>query len=77
MSRQPTDPLRTLTDGERAGLEQISRAPSAPAALVLRAQVLLAVADGSSYTAAARRVGRRSGLDPVWWRPEDLGIGYP
>ena len=61
MSRRPADPLRTLTDGERAGLAQISRAPSAPAALVLRARALLAVAGGSSYTAAARRVGRRSG----------------
>ena len=61
MSRRPKDPLRTLTDGERARLEQMSRAPSAPAALVLRARALLAVADGCAYTEAARRVGRRSG----------------
>jgi transposase len=61
MSRRPKDPLRTLTDDERTGLEQLSRATSAPAALVVRTQVLLAVAGGCSYTEAARRVGRRSG----------------
>jgi transposase len=61
MSRRRKGPLRALTAGERAGLERMGRATSAPAALVTRARVLLAVAEGCSYTEAARRVGRRSG----------------
>ena len=61
MSRRRKDPLRALTDGERASLEQVGRATSAPAVVVTRARALLAVADGGSYTEAARRVGRRSG----------------
>jgi transposase len=61
MSRRRKDPLRALTESERASLEQLSRALSAPAGIVARARVLLAVADGCSYTEAARRVGRRSG----------------
>lgn len=61
MSRRRKDPLRALTDDERAGLDRLGGATSAPAAVVLRARALLAVADGCSYTEAARRVGRRSG----------------
>ena len=61
MSRRRKDPLRALTDGERGSLEQLSRATSAPAAVVTRARALLAVVDGCSYTEAARQVGRRSG----------------
>jgi transposase len=61
MTRRRKDPLRALTDGERASLEQLSRATSAPAGIVARARALLAVADGNSYTEAAHRVGRRSG----------------
>jgi len=61
MTRRRKDPLRALTDGERASLEQLGGATSAPAALVTRARALLAVADGCSYTEAARRAVRRSG----------------
>jgi transposase len=61
MSRRRKDPLRALTDSERASLEQLGRATSAPAGIAARARALLAVADGCSYTEAARRVGRRSG----------------
>ena len=61
MTRRQKDPLRPLTDEEREVLEQISRAQSEPASHVARAKVLLAVAKGKSYTAAARSVGRRSG----------------
>jgi hypothetical protein len=46
---------------ERQILEQLSRARQEPAIHVIRAQLLLAVADGCSYTAAAHSVGRRSG----------------
>ncbi|MDP9312668.1 MAG: helix-turn-helix domain-containing protein [Chloroflexota bacterium] len=60
MSRRQKDPLRPLTDDERALLEQVSRARSEPASHVERAKVLLAVAAGQSYTAAAQAVGRRS-----------------
>lgn len=61
MSRRRINPLRPLTDAERRELHGLSRARSAPAAVVLRARAVLAVADGASYTAAARQVGRRSG----------------
>src|SRR5215216_3795495 len=61
MSRRRKDPLRALTDVERTSLEQLGRATSAPSGVVARARALVAVADGCSYTEAARRVGRRSG----------------
>src|SRR3954463_1289912 len=61
MSRRRKEPLRALTDDERASLEQVGRATSAPAGVVARARALVAVADGCSYTEAAQRVGRRSG----------------
>src|ERR1700751_5263702 len=64
MSRQQRDPLRLLQDTERVTLARLSRSASAPAAQVARARALLAVAEGVSYTAAARLGGRHAG-DPV------------
>src|SRR3954452_18801735 len=61
MSRRKTDPLRPLTDDESAALAQRSRSQAAPAAQVARARILLAVARGDDYQAAARAAGRRSG----------------
>ena len=61
MTRRQKDPLRPLTEEERAALEQLSRASSEPASHVARAKLVLAVAAGQRYTAAARGVGRRSG----------------
>lgn len=61
MSRRKKDPLRTLTDPERQELLQLSRAQTAPAVEVIRAQILLAVDRGEDYQEAARSVGRRSG----------------
>ena len=61
MTRRQKDPLRALSAEERRALEQLSRASSEPASHVARARLVLAVADGGSYTAAARGVGRRSG----------------
>jgi len=61
MSRRQKAPLRELTVEERSELEKLSRASSAPAAWVIRAKLLLAVAAGANYTEAARQVGRRSG----------------
>ena len=60
MTRRQKDPLRPLTDEERTVLIKISRAQSEPASHVARAKALLAVADGTSYTEAARVAGRRS-----------------
>jgi transposase len=60
MPRPQKDPLRPLSSEERQVLEQISRARREPASHVERARLLLAVADGASYTAAAKAVGRRS-----------------
>ena len=61
MSRRKTDPLRDLTTDERRELTRISRSQAAPAVEVVRAKLLLAVAAGHDYQAAARSVGRRSG----------------
>jgi transposase len=61
MSRLKTDPLRPLTGTEDASLTQLSRSQAAPAVQVARAAMLLAVARGDDYQAAARSVGRRSG----------------
>ena len=44
MSRHKKDPLRELTESERQELVQLSRSQSAPAAGVIRARILLAVA---------------------------------
>lgn len=61
MTRRQKDPLRPLRVDERQMLEQLSRARREPAVHVVRAQLLLAVANGASHTQAARSVGRRSG----------------
>jgi hypothetical protein len=61
MSRKKKDPLRELTEPERRELDRLSRSQSAPAAEVIRAKILLAVARGDDYHDAARSVGRRSG----------------
>ena len=60
MGRPPKEPLREVTKEERSTLEQVARAVSERADRVARAKLLLAVADGSSFTGAARSVGRRS-----------------
>jgi hypothetical protein len=60
MSRRQKNPLRALTTDERRWLRRIARSTSEPASHVARAKQLLAVADGYSYTAAARSAGRKS-----------------
>jgi transposase len=60
MARPQKDPLRPLTDDERDRLVRIARSHAEPAAHVARAKALLAVADGASYTDAAKAAGRRS-----------------
>src|SRR4051794_36455488 len=61
MSRRKKDPLRELTADERRELTPLARSHAAPAAEVIRAKLLLAVAGGGDYQDAARSVGRRSG----------------
>jgi transposase len=60
MTRRQKDPLRPLTEDERTALHSISRSRMEPAAHVERAKLILSVAAGASYTAAAAAVGRRS-----------------
>jgi transposase len=67
MSRRRKDPLRALSADERHELTRLSRSQCAPAAQVARATALLAVADGQSYLAAARRAGRRDGDTVAAW----------
>ncbi len=61
MSRRQKDPLRPVLAEEREHLERLSRSQVEPAAVVARAKALLAVADGHSFTEAARLAGRKSG----------------
>ncbi len=61
MSRRQKEPLRALTDEERAVLGAVARAGSERADRVSRAKAILAVSAGASYTAAAQRAGRRTG----------------
>jgi transposase len=61
MTRRQKTPLRAITAEERTVLRQVSRGQSEPASHVARAKALLAVADGKSYTDAAKAAGRRSG----------------
>ena len=60
MTRRQKDPLRALTSDEQQWLERISRSQSDPASHVARAKILLAVAAGATFTAAAQAAGRRS-----------------
>src|SRR5262245_27412092 len=60
MSRRQKDPLRLLTPDEQQWLERIGRSQSDPASHVARAKILLAVAGGATFTAAALAGGRRS-----------------
>jgi transposase len=55
------DPLRSITEDERAVLGHLSRSGREAAAVVARAKAILAVADGANYTVAAQLAGRRSG----------------
>ena len=55
------DPLRALSDEERAVLRHVSRSSREAAVVVARAKAVLAVADGATYTQAAQAAGRRSG----------------
>jgi transposase len=61
MTRRKKGPLRPLTKREQRLLTQLSRSRTAPAAEVTRATILLAVAGGAGYQAAARAAARRSG----------------
>ncbi len=61
MVRPQKTPLRSLTAHERTTLQQVARSGAERAECVSRAKALLAVADGASFTAAARAAGRRSG----------------
>ena len=61
MSRRQKEPLRVLTGEERQWLQQIARSRQEPTSHVIRAQQLLAVAAGQSYTKAAQGTGRKSG----------------
>ena len=61
MGRPPKERLRAFTAAERSALEQLARASSERADRVTRARLLLAVAAGASFTAAAHAVGRRNG----------------
>jgi transposase len=61
MGQPQKNPLRLVSEEEQTVLEQVSRGQREPASHVARAKALLAVAEGQSFTAAAKAAGRRSG----------------
>jgi transposase len=61
MCRPQKDPLRSLSQEERKTLEQFSRCLTMPADQVIHAKEVLAVADGHTFTDAAKLAGRKSG----------------
>jgi transposase len=61
MFHVPNAPLRELSEAERQQLATLVRATSERADVRQRAVALLAVAEGQSYQAAARRAGYASG----------------
>jgi hypothetical protein len=61
MGRPQKDPLRPLSQEERKRLEQYSRCLTLPADHVIHAKEVLAVANGRTFTDAARLAGRKSG----------------
>ena len=61
MTHRQKEPLRALTQPERELLLQESRSRSEPASHVQRAKALLAVAEGQSFTQAAKAAGYRVG----------------
>src|SRR5258708_2705660 len=61
MCRSQKDPLRELRQEERKMLEQFSRCLTMPADQVIHAKEVLAVADGRTFTDAAKLAGRKSG----------------
>src|SRR5712691_5813583 len=61
MPRTALKPLRDLTEAERQHVSALVRATSERADVRQRAVALLAVAEGQSYTASARRAGYASG----------------
>lgn len=61
MCHQQKDPLRPLSVEERDQLEHLSRSLTQPADQVIHAKEVLAVADGHSFTDAAKLAGRKSG----------------
>lgn len=60
MCRPQKAPLRSLSQEERKRLEQFSRSLTMPADQVIHAKEVLAVADGHTFTEAAKLVGRKS-----------------
>ena len=79
MSRRKKDPLRALSAEERAELERLGRSGREPAAVVAHAKAVLAVANGATYTAAARAAGRRGGARAMplpTWSPASTAKGW-
>ena len=76
MTRRQKNPLRPLTQEERKLLVRISRSHAEPAAHVARAKALLTVAQGKSYTEAAKAAGRCSGdaVSQLVWRFNREGL---
>ena len=67
LTRRQKDPLREPTSEEHQWLARVARSHAEPASHVARAKALLAVADGKSYTDAAKPAdGARATRSLIW-----------
>ncbi len=76
MGRRQKRPLRGLTDNERAELNRVAASPDDRVERIRRARVILAVAEGKSFTQAARtaRMRSSSGVAAIVQRFHDRGL---
>lgn len=66
MAFPPTPIHIELTDEERSELERMARGQALPHRTVVRAQVVLAFADGKTVSAVARQAGRQRRIVRKW-----------
>ena len=66
MAFAPTPIHIELTDDERSELERMARGQALPHRTVIRAQVVLAFADGKTVSAVARQAGRQRRIVRKW-----------
>ena len=66
MAFLPTPIHIELTDEERSELEPMARGQVLPHRTVVRARVVLALADGKTVSAVARQVGRQRRIVRKW-----------
>jgi hypothetical protein len=76
VSRRQANPLRPLTQDERDALTRLRRATAAPAAQVIRAPLLLAVADGANYRMPLNSTAAKAATPSLPWSPASTSTAW-